>query len=123
MLRNAHFRVIVPLLTELDIAMDKEITEPQKMEELNRNSEEKIALENEDSNREERFEIRCRKCRVKLFADYLLTEHSRSAMPTIGSVGEKVCNCLFVDGENQSALAVMATMGDTSQMQGLLCCF
>ena len=73
--------------------------------------------------REERFEIRCRKCRVKLFADYLLTEHTLSAMDGICAMKAEVCNCLFVDGENQKALAVMATMGDTTQMQGLLCCF
>ena len=73
--------------------------------------------------REERFVIRCKKCRVKLFSDCLLTEHTRSVMDAICGMKKEVCNCLFVDGENERALAVLATMGSTSEMEGLLCCF
>ena len=124
MLRNAHFRVIIPLFNELKITLNQDVMiEPKVEDEKNENDEcefKKIIIKNE---KDESFIIQCKKCRVKLFTDLMITKHSLNVIESQCMMKPDVCNCIFMNSEDEEVLKLLSLMGNTSEMEGLLSCF
>merc|ERR1712228_1112207 len=123
MLRNAHFRVIIPLLIELNINLNDNVMNEKHFK--NDTNEEKKSenLSEIVMDREEMFVIQCKKCRKKLFNDLLITAHSMNAIGMQCAMKPNVCNCIFLDIENEKTLKLLNSLGNISEMEGLLSCY
>merc|ERR1712232_661108 len=105
-----------------DNVMQQKQFQNGKEEENEEKKFENIKLE-KVKEREAMFLIQCKKCRIKLFDDTMITEHSGNWIEMQCTMQQNICNCIFLDNENEQCLELLSSMGNISEMEGLLTCF